>query len=112
MPWYTFQTPATAPSQAAFAQLWSTVLFRSREACLFGGAATPRGQLCYMGVPEGAEDLVMDFLNTHRAMPLHGVPEETEVELLVGDEARAKALWEERITCSRENPEGCAMCSG
>lgn len=110
MPWYTFHTPTNATPQAAFAQLWGTALFRSREACLFMGAATPRGRACYLGLPEGAEDLVTDFLHTHHALPLQGVPEETEVELLVGDELRAKALWEERITCSRENLEGCVMC--
>lgn len=42
MPWCIFHTPAAVTAQAVFAHLWGTALFRSREACLFMGASTPR----------------------------------------------------------------------
>ena len=111
--WYTFTTSHSAnPPQTAFGQLWQTRLFRSPDACLFAGGTGIRGQRHYLALPEGAEDRVQEFLSTYRAQRLQGVPEDTEVSLLVGHPERAAKHWEERITCSRENPEGCVMCSG
>ncbi len=119
MAWYTFTIPAhTAagaeklPPHVAFERLWHTSLFRSAEACLLVGAPTLRGQAYYLSIPEAGEDILQAYLQQHRAQPLSGVPEGTEVRVLVGHEHRAVALWEERITCSRENPDGCVMCSG
>ena len=118
MAWYTFTTMSPAagatqlPPQLAFARLWNTALFRSREACLLAGGSGPLGTRHYLALPEGAEDLIPDFLRSLRAEPLNGVPDDTEVRVLVGHEPRARELWEERITCSRENPGACVMCSG
>ena len=89
--------------------MWGRPLSRNRQTCLFFGAATPRRRVCYFGLPEGAKDLVADFLHAHGALPQQDLPEQTDVELLVGDELHAKAFWEVRVTCSLENPEGGVM---
>lgn len=119
MAWYTFtmsqlahEGDAQFPAQVAFAGLWNTSLFRSPEACLFVGAVTARGLRFYLSIPEAGEFIVQDYLRSHQATPFEGVPEETEVRVLVGNEQRAQELWEARITCSRENPEACVVCSG
>jgi len=113
--WYTFTTGtgAAAPPapQASFERLWLTALFRSPDACLFAGSAGPRGLRHYLAIPDVAEDRVQNLLRTYRAEPLQGVPDDAEVALLVGNAARATALWEERVTCSRENPGACVACS-
>lgn len=119
MAWYTFTTmPNSAAGaqqfspQLTFERLWLTALFRSPEAGLFAGSVGPRGLRHYLVVPEAGEDMLQDFLSNLRAEQLDGIPDDTEVQVLVGHEARAMELWEARITCSRENPEGCVMCSG
>ena len=119
MAWYTFTTHHVAADgatqlspQVAFNGLWTTALFRSPEACLFVGAVTARGLRFYLHMPEAGELIAQDYLRSHRATHLEGVPDETEVRMLVGNEQRAKELWEARITCSREDPKGCEVCSG
>jgi hypothetical protein len=106
MAWYTITTAHSAlgeernSPQLTFERLWLTALFRSPEAGLFAGSLGPRGLRHYLVVPEAGEDMLQDFLRIHRAEQLDGIPDDTDVQLLVAHKSRAMELWEALITCS------------